>query len=99
MQTWREAGRRSEGAHADWRRRIEASAKAGEFRRRMVGELPEGFSLDDYIAGLIAAPQKLATRKASELALGAINDLLPETIGGSGRLTGSNNTKTKSQNL
>jgi transketolase len=98
VQAWREAGRRSEGAHADWRGRIEASDKAGEFRRRMAGELPEGFSLDAYIAGLIAAPQKVATRKASELALGAINDLLPETIGGSADLTGSNNTKTKNQN-
>ena len=67
------------------------------FRRRMAGELPEGFSLDAYIGGLIAEPQKLATRKASELALGAINDLLPETIGGSADLTGSNNTKTKGQ--
>jgi len=60
--------------------------------------LPEGFSLSDYIQGLIEAPQKVATRKASELALGAINAQLPETIGGSADLTGSNNTKTKDQN-
>ena len=59
--------------------------------------LPDGFSLDAYQADLIANPQKVATRRASELALGAINDLLPETIGGSADLTGSNNTKTKAQ--
>ncbi len=58
----------------------------------MAGDLPEGFSLDDHIAGLIAAPQKIATRKASEIALGAINPALADTIGGSADLTGSNNT-------
>ena len=62
----------------------------------MAGTLPDDFSLDTYIDSLIANPQKVATRKASELALGAINDLLPETLGGSADLTGSNNTKTKS---
>jgi transketolase len=59
----------------------------------MAGDLPAGFSLKDHIAGLLASPQKVATRKASELALGALNPLLPETIGGSADLTGSNNTK------
>ena len=63
----------------------------------MAGELPANFSLGDYVGGLIANPQKVATRKASEMALEAINAQLPETIGGSADLTGSNNTKTKAQ--
>jgi transketolase len=95
---WREAGRRSQGAHAEWRRRLGASDKGTEFSRRMAGRLPEDFSLDDYVAGLIAAPQKVATRKASEAVLAPINARIPETIGGSADLTGSNNTKTKDQN-
>ncbi len=94
---WREAGQRAAGDHDAWRDRLAASDKGAELSRRMAGDLPEGFSLDDYIAGLIANPQKVATRKASELALEAINALLPETIGGSADLTGSNNTKTKNQ--
>jgi transketolase len=94
---WREAGRRNEGAHAEWRRRLEASGRAAEFSRRMAGDLPKDFSLADYVAGLIAAPQKVATRKASEAVLAPINDRLPETIGGSADLTGSNNTKTNAQ--
>jgi transketolase len=94
---WREAGRRSQSAHAEWRQRLEASDKAAEFSRRMAGALPADFSLADYVAGLIAAPQKVATRKASEAVLAPINDRLPETIGGSADLTGSNNTKTKNQ--
>ena len=62
------------------------------------GDLPEGFSLSRPIStSLIDNPQKVATRKASEMALEAINALLPETIGGSADLTGSNNTKTKAQ--
>src|SRR3546814_1141975 len=62
----------------------------------MAGDLPADFSLSDYIDTLLAEPKKVATRKASEMALEAINVLLPETVGGSADLTGSNHTKTKS---
>ena len=89
---WRSAGEPGRAAHGAWAGRLEASPRKAEFERRMAGELPEGFSLDAHIASLIAAPQKIATRKASEIALGAINPMLPETIGGSADLTGSNNT-------
>ncbi|MBX3562136.1 MAG: transketolase [Sphingomonas sp.] len=94
---WREAGRRAAGDHAAWRDRLAASERGAELTRRMAGDLPEGFSLKDYIAGLIADPKKVATRKASEMALEAINAMVPETVGGSADLTGSNNTKTKNQ--
>ncbi len=97
LQAWRDSGKRSQSAHAAWQRRLDASDKAAEFRRRMAGALPDGFSMADYVQGLIASPQKVATRKASEMALEAINAALPETIGGSADLTGSNNTKTKNQ--
>jgi transketolase len=63
----------------------------------MDGRLPEGASKSDHFDWLAANPQKAATRKASELALEAINAALPDTIGGSADLTGSNNTKTKTQ--
>ena len=95
VEAWRAAGRRSADVHQAWRTRLAASAERDEFVRRMEGRLPDGFSLDDYLAGLAADPQKVATRKASELALGAITAALPEMIGGSADLTGSNNTKTK----
>ena len=95
VDVWREAGRRSRKVHEDWRARLAAHPERDEFVRRMEGRLPDGFSLDAHIAGLLANPQKVATRKASELALEAINAQLPETIGGSADLTGSNNTKTK----
>ena len=94
---WRQAGARGAQVHEQWRTRLAASSQREEFVRRMEGRLPADFSLNEYLGQLAANPQKVATRKASELALEAINALLPETIGGSADLTGSNNTKTKSQ--
>ncbi|MGY6636502.1 MAG: transketolase [Erythrobacter sp.] len=89
---WRAAGARGSEERKAWEARLAASATGAEFTRRMAGDLPESFSLSDHIAGLIESPQKIATRKASEIALGALNPLLPDTIGGSADLTGSNNT-------
>jgi transketolase len=97
MSAWREAGRRSEGEHAAWRDRLAASGKGAEFVRRMEGRLPQDFGIGGWFDSLAANPQKLATRKASELALEAINTALTDTVGGSADLTGSNNTKTKNQ--
>ena len=53
-------------------------------------------ALEAYIAGLAAEPKKVATRKASEMALGPLTEKLPQLVGGSADLTGSNNTKTAS---
>ena len=94
---WLSAGRARAGLHTEWQQRLTSHQNKDEFLRRMSGELSADFSLAAHVDGLIAAPQKVATRKASELALGAINALLPETIGGSADLTGSNNTRTKDQ--
>ena len=97
LAAWRDAGGRGRQAHEDWRVRLAASPEREEFVRRMEGRLPADCGLDAWLDSLAAGPQKIATRKASELALEAINAALPETIGGSADLTGSNNTKTKSQ--
>lgn len=90
---WREAGRRGADVRAQWSRRAAEHPRKAEFERRMAGNLPAEFSLDDHISGLLADPVKVATRKASEMALDVINRQLPDTIGGSADLTGSNNTK------
>jgi transketolase len=96
-QAWREAGRRGEGEHQAWRGRLAGHPDRDEFLRRMEGRLPADTGIAAWLDSLAAAPQKLATRKASELALEAINAAVPDTLGGSADLTGSNNTKTKSQ--
>jgi transketolase len=93
---WTEIGKRGGAVRHAWEKRLAAAGDQGlELARRMAGDLPEGFSLDAHIDGLLAAPQKVATRVASQLALTAINDALPETVGGSADLTPSNNTATK----
>jgi transketolase len=96
-EAWRQAGQRGQGAHEQWRARLAASPARAEFTRRMDGRLPEGSNRDAYLDWLAANPQNVATRKSSELALESINAFLPETIGGSADLTGSNNTRTKAQ--
>ncbi len=93
LSDWRESAGRGAQARREWLDRASNEGQRDEFERRMAGDLPQAFSLDDYIAKLIAEPQTVATRKASEMALGEINAQLPETIGGSADLTGSNNTK------
>jgi transketolase len=95
---WRSAGSRGHEVRTDWGTRLDGSDRKAEFERRMAGDLPEGFDLGEFISGLIREPAKVATRKASENALAVINSRLPETIGGSADLTGSNNTKTAEQN-
>ncbi|MEE8371466.1 MAG: transketolase C-terminal domain-containing protein, partial [Sphingomonadales bacterium] len=67
-----------------------------EFERTVAGQLPEGLAgaVASHISALIDEPKKIATRKASQMALEVINPVLPETVGGSADLTGSNNTRT-----
>ncbi len=93
---WRHFGKNGAKPHADWNEKLGSHSQKNEFARRMSGQLPTDFSLESYIDGLLADPKKVATRRASELALEEINTALPDTIGGSADLTGSNNTKTGS---
>ena len=85
---------------ADWNTRFAAYRKAypevaAEFERRMSGKLPANWSefADQAIATINDAGQKMATRQASLLALNAFAPALPELVGGSADLTGSNLTK------
>lgn len=93
---WRKAGERGAHARQAWETLLATHAHRAEFERRMAGILPVDDGIKAHIDALIASPQKIATRKASEIALEAINVAVPETLGGSADLTGSNNTKTKS---
>ena len=83
-------------ARAEWQARLAAAPDGAEFTRRMAGLLPDGSDVPDYLVSLLADPPKVATRKSSEMALGALTAAIPEMIGGSADLTGSNLTKTAS---
>ena len=91
---WRSAGSRGADARSSWQSALDSSEHKVAFERRMAGDLPAGFDLSEFIAELVREPQKVATRKASETALAVINQRVPDTVGGSADLTGSNNTKT-----
>ncbi len=94
LSAWREAGSRGASARAEWKKRLDANSNKGEFTSRVANEADDSW-LKPYVDGLIANPPTVATRKASEMALEAINPVVQATIGGSADLTGSNNTKTK----
>ncbi|MFN3133805.1 transketolase [Roseibium sp.] len=102
LDAWRIAGLRSAHAHKDWQKRFnDADTETrAEFERRNRGDLPAGFeqAVIDYKKKLAEEQPTMATRKASEAVLGVINGVIPETIGGSADLTGSNNTKTAQTN-
>ena len=94
LSAWRAVGKRGQSAHAEWNGRLEASGRRQEFLARIGGKADESW-LKPYVDSLLANPPTIATRKASEMTLEAINTAVPATVGGSADLTGSNNTKTK----
>ncbi|AMM85451.1 transketolase [Martelella sp. AD-3] len=98
LDAWRVAGLRSTKSRVEWEERLEgtkAEIKA-EFNRRFSGALPGSFdrTVQKYKQKLADEKPTLASRKSSQNALEVINGAIPETIGGSADLTGSNNTNT-----
>ncbi len=96
-----DARERGEQWQTEWHARFHAyraahPALADELARRMKGDLPKGFAqaaVDAAVAAHTKA-ETVASRKASQLALEAFTRLLPELLGGSADLTGSNLTQT-----
>ena len=92
----RDTGARAE---AEWNARFEAYAaayptQAAEFQRRMAGNLPADWAekSEAFIAAVVAKAETIASRKASQNALEGFGPLLPELLGGSADLAGSNLT-------
>ncbi len=96
---WNEAGRRGRSERQAWQERLAAlpAERRAEFERRLQGIRPQGLgnAIEALKARLVAEPQAVATRKASEIALEAITAAMPELVLGSADLTPSNNTRTK----
>ncbi|EJF80546.1 transketolase [Bartonella doshiae] len=97
LDNWRLAGLNAAKKRQEWEAKFMALPvlERVEFERVMRGDLAGGFesAIDDYKQKLIKDRPCVATRKASEMALEVINEVVEETIGGSADLTGSNNTK------
>ncbi|TDI59944.1 MAG: transketolase [Alphaproteobacteria bacterium] len=93
---WLQAGNRSGADYQNWQGRLanmDTDARAA-FEAANAGDLPASLdeAINAYKRELIADPQNVATRKASQMALEVINGEVPHTLGGSADLTGSNNT-------
>jgi len=95
---------RAKGAQreAEWQERFAAYKSkypelAAEFERRQAGELPKAWSevVSKYVGQVAKESKPLATRQSSQAALNAYGPVLPELLGGSADLTGSNNTNRK----
>jgi len=94
---WAEAGRRGARDRMAWLRRMQRSPHRAEFERVTAGRLPEDWraGLDSWKQAVAAERPKLATRQASQKALEALAPAIPELVGGSADLTGSNLTHVK----
>jgi len=97
-QAW-DAKAKGTGCEAEWSTKFAAYSKAHpqlatELQRRLDGKLPEFFpeKIDTFISSVDAKAAKIASRKASQNALNGLGPLLPELLGGSADLAGSNLT-------
>jgi len=98
---WRDAGRRNQNLSTQWKDDFAALDQPiqDDFNRRLNKDMPTDLTeaVNAYKKDLAENPKKVATRKASMMALEVINPIVQETIGGSADLTGSNLTKTADQ--
>jgi transketolase len=94
---WKKVGRRGAKERKAWEARLKASSQAADFTRAMKGDLPAGAfdALNAKIAELVETKPAQATRQSSGAALDELFAAIPELVGGSADLTGSNNTFVK----
>uniref|UniRef100_UPI000B8447D5 transketolase n=1 Tax=Belnapia rosea TaxID=938405 RepID=UPI000B8447D5 len=94
---WEAAGRRSAGTRRAWLKRLAKHPMKADFERAVAGRLPEAWH--EALAALRVKTAedrpKIASRIASQRALEALVPAVPEMVGGSADLTGSNNTNVK----
>jgi len=97
LKPWRKAGKRGAKDRKAWQARLDASPLKAEFERAMAGDLPRHAfeSLDAFIAKAAADKPAAATRQHSGAVLEQVFGQIPELVGGSADLTGSNNTYVK----
>ena len=97
LNAWREVGGHGRAAREAWEQRLNGHEKKDAFRRAIEGRLPEGWrqAIRDHVQKMATEAPAMATRQASGAALEALIPAVPEMIGGSADLTGSNNTRTK----
>jgi transketolase len=96
-QAWQKAARRQARPRLKWERRLKASAQRDAIMAALAGDVaPQALdALDAFIARLVDEKPSNATRVHSGAALAVLTPAIPEMVGGSADLTGSNNTLVK----
>lgn len=95
-QAWHDTGDRGREAHQKWQKIFDSNINKDAIAESMATHIEMPDTLQPYLEKLAAEQPKVATRKASEMALEIFTKAIPQMIGGSADLTGSNNTKTSS---
>jgi transketolase len=97
LASWRAAGVRGRAQRLAWRQRLARAPEREAFERALAGDFTAGWSvgLQAMKAKVLAEQPKIATRVASQWALEPLVSTIPELVGGSADLSGSNNTKVK----
>lgn len=99
LAAWRSVAKRGHALATSWAHQFAASSHKDEITRRLQGHLPTGWykPVQDLMAQLQDEKPRQATRQLSQRVLETLTAVVPELVGGSADLTGSNNTKAKSQ--
>ena len=103
LAAWRAIGARGSGARAAWEKRLAATDEAARaaFERQVSGTLPEGWeaAIAEVKRKFAETRPSQATRVSSGDVLETLAAAIPELVGGSADLTGSNNTRAKAQGI
>ncbi|MDC1296423.1 transketolase, partial [Pseudomonadota bacterium] len=96
LELWKKTAERSQNIFEEWENRYEQSSKKKRFRLFIDSEISQSYErkMNSFIKQMKQEKPKLATRQSSQKTLELINKIIPNTLGGSADLTGSNLTKT-----
>jgi len=97
LSAWRNVGSQSQTAYQKWKDALSKNPRQSEFKRRIEGKLLTNWQvpLQDLLKKFVAEKTNVATRQSSQMVLDVLSPAIPELVGGSADLTGSNNTKAK----
>lgn len=95
LRAWRQVGKQGREARQAWEERLCHHPQRQEFERRLCRELPGGWQdgLQSLLKKFAKEKTSVASRQASQMVLSSLSPLIPELVGGSADLTGSNNTQ------
>lgn len=97
LSSWRQVGERGQTLRQNWEERRDKHPKHTEFERRVQEELPRDWNMpvQELMKKFVFEKTSVASRQSSQMVLDVLSPTLPELVGGSADLTGSNNTQAK----